>query len=139
MVDHTGIFTDVYVGWPGRVHDARVFHNSQVYARGERGELFENRMVTINATQVPVVVLGDPAYPLRPWMMKPFINSGSLSVQQLEFNNRLSKARVVVEHAFGRLKGKWRCLRKKLSVLVDDVPDVVGASPQHMSDEWGQF
>ena len=25
-VNHLGIFTDVYVGWPGRVHDARFFN-----------------------------------------------------------------------------------------------------------------
>ena len=24
MVDHMGRFTDIYIGWPGRVHDARV-------------------------------------------------------------------------------------------------------------------
>ena len=25
MVDFRGLFMDVYIGWPGKVHDARVF------------------------------------------------------------------------------------------------------------------
>ena len=126
LVDHVGCFTDINVGWPGRVHDARVFQNSELFSRGESGTLFpENRML-INGINVPVVIIGDPAYPLRPWLMKPYVNTGNLSLDKQVFNNHLSKARVLVEHAYGRLKGRWRCLRSKLAVQVIDVPELVG-------------
>jgi len=40
LVDYRGIFMDVYAGWPGKVHDARVFTNSDVYKKGRQGILF---------------------------------------------------------------------------------------------------
>ena len=80
--------------------------------------------------EVPIVVVADPAYPLLPWLMKAFPDNGCLTQQQKTFNFRLSSARVVVEHAYGRLKGRWRCLLKRLDISVEDVPTVVAS--QHL-------
>ena len=59
--------------------------------------------------------------------MKAFPDNGSLSCQQKTFNYRLSKARVVVEHSYGRLKGRWRCLLKRNDILIRDLPKIVAA------------
>ena len=59
--------------------------------------------------------------------MKAYPDSGRLNQQQKTFNYRLSHARVVVEHAYGRLKGRWRCLQKRLDISVYDVPKYVAA------------
>ena len=40
IVDHLGRFMDVYIGWPGKVHDARVFVNSNLYRKAVAGSLF---------------------------------------------------------------------------------------------------
>ena len=127
VVDHKGGFIDVYVGWPGRVHDARVFANSSLYQRGQSNTLFPNCKESIAGKEVSLVLLGDPAYPLLPWLMKPFPNNGRLSREQKTFNYSPSKARVVVEHCYGRLKGRWRCLLKRLDVDVSDSPTLITA------------
>ena len=146
VVNHLGHFTDIYVGWPGRVHDARVFSNSTLYQKGQDGTLFPDWKESIAGTDVPLVLLGDPAYPLLPWLMKAFPDNGHLSRQQRNFNYRLSSARVTVEHAYGRLKGRWRCLLKRLDVHVSDVPELVAACcvlhnvceihGEHFDEEW---
>ena len=35
VVDSFMYFTDICVGWPGRVHDARVLSNSKLYQKAE--------------------------------------------------------------------------------------------------------
>ena len=57
VVDYRGLFLDTYIGWPGKVHDARVFS----------------------------------------------------------------------ENAFGRLKGRWRCMLKRMDFVLENVPSVVAA------------
>ena len=126
-VNHQGRFIDVYVGWPGRVHDARVFANSSLYQRGQSGNLLPDWKEEIAGKEVPIVLLGDPSYPLLPWLMKAYPNNGRLTPEQKRYNYRLSKARVVVEHCYGRLKGRWRCLLKRLDVDVSDAPELIAA------------
>ena len=87
IVDHSYQFTDVLIGWPGRVHDARIFANSSIYRSGNSGSIFPvNEFARdINGVQVPLLLLGDPAYPLLEWLMKPFQENGHLSREQRAF------------------------------------------------------
>ena len=65
MVDHQRIFTDIYIGWSGRVHDARVFSNSDLFQKGQNVQLLPDWKKDINGMEVPLVILEEPAYPLR--------------------------------------------------------------------------
>ena len=71
LVDHENRFMNVNVGWTGSVyvHDARILSNSCLIE--ERQEHFyPTQSVQILAgVPVPVVILGDPAYPLLPWLL----------------------------------------------------------------------
>ena len=40
VLDHKANFTDIYVGWPSRVHDARVLKNAQTYMRWEKVDAY---------------------------------------------------------------------------------------------------
>ena len=52
VVDHKGLFLDAYIGWPGKVHDARVFVNSSLYHKGIIGTLLPHWKQQIFGVQV---------------------------------------------------------------------------------------
>ena len=72
VVDHNLLFTDLYIGWPGNVHDARVLVNSALYSRCSSKEWLKGDTVRVGNSQLPTFLIGDSAYPLLPWLLKPF-------------------------------------------------------------------
>ena len=67
--DHSYQFIDINVGWPGSVHDARVFSQSSIFQKITSGELLPNKIITV---KIPLYIIGDSAYPLKKWLMKLF-------------------------------------------------------------------
>ncbi|CAM5146023.1 unnamed protein product [Eretmochelys imbricata] len=98
LVDHKGRFTNINVGWPGKVHDAHVFRNSGLFKQLQEGIYFPDQKTTVGDVEMSIVILGDPAYPLMPWLMKP--HTGTLESSQEMFNYRLNKCRMVVVCTF---------------------------------------
>ena len=127
VVDHDYLFIDICVGWPGSVHDARVLVNSSLYKRACKREILCGQNITVNGTAIPIFLVGDSAYPLSCWLMKPFAHNANLTRSQRSFNFHLSRARIVVENAFGRLKGRWRRLMKRIDMDIDNVPHIITA------------
>ena len=91
------------------------------------GELLQGEVIQVQGQQLRTFLTGDSPYPLLSWLVKPFQFSSSLTPQQKTFNYRLSRARVVVEIAFGRLKARWRRLSKEIEMDVKNVPHVIAA------------
>ncbi|KAG6927247.1 hypothetical protein G0U57_010146, partial [Chelydra serpentina] len=123
LVDHKGRFTNINVEWPGKVHDARIFRNSGLFRRLQEGIYFPDQKITVGDVKMPLVILGDPSYPLMPWLMKPY--TGALDSDKELFNYRLSKCRMVVECAFGRLKGRWHSLLTHSDLSETNIPIVI--------------
>ena len=145
VVDHNLLFTDLYIGWPGSVHDARVLVNSALYSRCSSKELLKGDTVCVGNSQLPTFLIGDS---LLPWLFKPFSMSPTLSRSQKTYNYRLCRGRVVVELAFGRLKARRRRLLKRNDMLMTNVPNVIAACctfhniceihGDEFNDEWMQ-
>ncbi len=80
---------------------------------------------------IPFFILGDDAFPLRTWLMKPYSMRG-MTQEQRVFNYRQSRARRVVENAFGILAHRWRCLLTTMQVSVASaIRIVLGAVTLH--------
>ena len=69
VVDHDYLFRDLCVGWLGSVHDTRVLAISTLFERATTGEVLQREEVQIAGQ---AFLIGDSAYPLLPWLMKPF-------------------------------------------------------------------
>ena len=128
VVDANYRFLDICVGWAGSVHDARVFVHSPLYTQITEGRLLPNKTVTINKTEVPLFLIGNSAYPLQTWLMKPFPHNSNLTQEQKNYNYRMCRARIVVENAYGRLKARWRRLLKRKDMHTNHIPHIIAAA-----------
>ena len=66
----------------------------------------DNRGSDNRGTTVTVMLVGDSGYPLTPWLIKPDAFNNSLTPEQKHLNYWLSRARIVMENAFGHLKAR---------------------------------
>ena len=73
---------------------------------------------------MPFYIIGDDAFALQTYMMKPF-GSRNLTRPQRLFNYRLSRARRVVENAFGILANRFRCLLTTMPQRPETVTTIV--------------
>uniref|UniRef100_A0A3B4TUM0 DDE Tnp4 domain-containing protein n=1 Tax=Seriola dumerili TaxID=41447 RepID=A0A3B4TUM0_SERDU len=117
IVDERGRFIDIFAGPPGKVYDARMLRASDFYTTWQE-KMGDNSL------------LGDSAYigQAFPFVITPKRDNGALTEADELQNSRISRGRVVVEQAFGRMKCKWRRLRDLQNTRIDAVVMIIMAA-----------
>lgn len=119
-------FVAIDVGAYGKQSDGGIFSISNVYKCLETNTFNMPNAEYIPSTEIkaPFVILGDEAYPLKQYLLKPYSRQ-NLSNEERIFNYRLSRARRCIECSFGILVAKWRFLKTELQVNPENVDILV--------------
>ena len=128
LVDADYRFIWVEVGRNGSCSDAQVFNQSHL-KRGLEGNTMDvpqPEPMPHDDRDMPYFIVADDAFGMKPWLMKPYAQR-DLTFPQRIFNYRLSRARRVVENAFGILANKWGCLKTNIALDVPNTVQVVKA------------
>jgi hypothetical protein len=131
LVDANYNFLYVNVGSKGRISDGGVFKNTTLYKELEKKELNvpkEKILQIPYLTKVPYFILSDKAFALNEYTMKPFEGNPENGSKERIFNYRLSRARRVVENAFGILSAIFRVFRKPILLEPNKATKVVLAA-----------
>lgn len=107
--DYKFIWADI--GGLGSASDAQIYNESELKRCVEDGTIgFPDPEPLAHDTQdMPYFFVGDDAFALRKTMMKPYSQRGVSNDERI-FNYRLSRARRVVENAFGILANRFQLL-----------------------------
>ncbi|XP_013386500.1 putative nuclease HARBI1 [Lingula anatina] len=128
LVDANYKFLWCDVGGFGTMSDSQIFNESELKQCLEDGTInFPAPSPLPHDDQdTPFFFLGDDAFALRTYMMKPYSSRGLTKEQQI-FNYRASRARRAVENAFGILAQRFQVLLSTMQMLPEAVQDVIEA------------
>jgi hypothetical protein len=122
-------FTLLDIGNYGRHSDGGVLSHSSFGQAMETGKLAIPDLEVLPGTTftLPYVFVGDAAFPLRTYMMRPY--PGRFLAEDLQiFNYRLSRARRVIENTFGIMAAKFRVFRRPIIAHPDKVTKITKAA-----------
>lgn len=116
-MNERGRFIDVFVGPPGKVHDSRMLRTSPFYEEWEQ-KMGEQKL------------LGNSAYCGNTYLfiITPKRDNGALSDDDIAHIVQLSRGRMVVEQAFGRMRCRWRRVREIQNVSLYNIVLIIIAA-----------
>ena len=129
LVDADYRFLYIDVGTHGRASDAGVWSKCSLAAKLQDNTLSlpPPEVLPGSRIQSPYVLVGDDAFPLKTYLMKPHPGL-DLTEEKRIFNYRLSRARRVSENAFGILVSRFQVFRQAIRTSPENVNKIVMAT-----------
>lgn len=129
LVDADYKFLWVDVGSNGSASDAQIFNQGELKDCVEDGTIGfpPDEPLPNDDRPLPYFIIADDAFPLRSWLMKPY-SRRNMALEDRIFNYRLSRARRVVENAFGILGMRFAFLVTTLRQEPETVVQMVLAA-----------
>ena len=128
LVDAQYKFVAVDIGAYGKNSDGGILSNSNLGKALEKNKLniLNEQYLPSTNEKLPLVVIGDEAFPLKKYLLRPYPGPQVREDQnKRKFNDRLSRARKVVEDAFGQLTAKFRIYCRRLNALPKNADTIV--------------
>lgn len=119
VCDNNKKFTFIDAGFSGSAHDSRVYRCSTL----GRTIMSQPRQLLPSASHH---IIGDSGFQLSTYLLTPYKDYGALTHTQRKYNTKHSQTRVVIENAFGWLKGRFRRL-KYIDAEVEKAKQIVQA------------
>lgn len=96
----------------------------------EMVEFLVKQAIEGNQLNLPneAVILGDEAFPLTKYLMKPYPRRNILTKKEKIYNYRHCRARRIVENAFGILASRFRVFRRQILLKPVTVVKLVKAA-----------
>ena len=122
-------FTLGDIGDTGQHSDGGVLSNSAFGQAMENGLLSIPEVETISGikTPIPYFFVGDAAFPLKTYMLRPYPGK-YLPEDKRVFNYHISRARRVIEYAFGIMATKFRIFRRSIVANPEKVTRITKAT-----------
>lgn len=130
LVDAEYRFIWIDVGTPGSHSDAQIWNDCELHTfiKDQQLEVPEEEPLPGGDVPVPYFIVGDDAFALRNYLMKPYGRTRRvLTHAERVFNYRTSRARRIVENAFGILVNRWGCMGTTMRQMPEIVQAIVSA------------
>ncbi|KAK3931941.1 Protein ANTAGONIST OF LIKE HETEROCHROMATIN PROTEIN 1 [Frankliniella fusca] len=128
ICDHAYKFTYVDIGGRGRRSDGGLWEQCTLKQMLDNGDLPLAPMKPLPGSwaATPQVLVADAAFPMGPNIMRPYPGE-FLPDHKAIFNYRLSRARRVIENAFGIMTARWRVLRRSFVASIPTAKLIIQA------------
>lgn len=128
IVDAKYNFIYVNIGSKGSASDGGIFNSTPFYQKMMNNQLNipENQRLPGRDVPVPYCLIADDAFSADKHLLKPY-SKRNLSMPERIFNYRLSRARRVVENAFGIAAARWRILLITMEQKYGNVVHIISA------------